>query len=280
MKKKTVIIADIIKSRKTKNRYEIQKKMLVVINYLNNVFKSEIEKKVEISAGDSFQGLFDNLESAFLYARIAQMLLHPTKIRVGIGIGELDYMDNDFGTNLLDGEAYHNAKNAIEKISKSNEEMITIEARCQDETLMNSLNLILRMYYQLRNLYSENTLTVMLLNELLNPMSMNGEIHYLPNANEQELELISKSVYTAFKPKDGRTLEIVLKEIGVFSMIDERFEGKKDSSSSYILRGVQEEVSKLIGTSRQNVNKYYSKGVSEERLYTYSIINLMKEVIK
>ena len=47
------------------------------------------------------------------------MLIYPTKIQDDIGVGALDYMDKDYGTNLLDGEAYHNAKTAVDIISAS-----------------------------------------------------------------------------------------------------------------------------------------------------------------
>lgn len=284
----TVLIADIIQSRKEEKRYDIQKKMVIILDVLNKSFINNLLRKVEISSGDSFQGLFDSPGSAFLYIRMAQMLLYPTKIRAGIGVGTLDYMDTDFGTNLLDGEAYHNAKSAIDIISNTRKEAVYFCSKNSNQIFVESINVMMNMYYNLRQVFGANSLKISLVNELLNPMSVNGEINYLENTTDSEIELISEIVKNSFtrrRENSEKTVDnlssLSLKQSESFaiskSKIDER---KNGSNSNYILRGIQEDVANVIGTSRQNVQKYYSKGVSDEREYTATLVNSMNEVIK
>lgn len=72
-----------------------------------------------------------------------------------------------------------------------------------------------------------------------------------------------------------------VKKIEPFMIEEYRInKGMNISNTDFILRGIQEEVANVIGTSRQNVQKYYSKGVSDERAYTASLVNFINEVVK
>lgn len=290
MNKQTVLIADIIQSRKSDDRYEIQKKLLTVIDFLNKVYKDSLVKKVEISSGDSFQGLFHNPGVAFLYIRIAQMLLYPTKIRAGIGVGDLDYIDKDFGSNLLDGEAYHNAKDAINLISGSRKEMVSLQIKNADNRLLIPLNIMLDMYYKLRQSFGVNSLRISLVNELLNPMSINGDIHYLKEASDGESEFLNNIIKSSFvrklpanalKSSSPASIILNAKKIEPFILSGYRYDEKRKlHHSDFVLRGIQDDVANIIGTTRQNVQKYYSKGVSDERMYTFTLVNFMNEVVR
>lgn len=69
------------------------------------------------SAGDEFQGLFFDLQSAFLYIRKLQILIYPIKLRCGIGYGEIKYDIEEWSSSAFDGEAYYLAREAIISIS-------------------------------------------------------------------------------------------------------------------------------------------------------------------
>lgn len=288
MSQQTALIADIIQSRKSEERYGIQKKMIQIIDFLNKAFEDKLVKKVEISSGDSFQGLFDSPGTAFLYIRMIQMLIYPTKIRAGIGVGTLDYMDKDYGTNLLDGEAYHNAKTAIDIISASRKEAVHFNIKSSNHVLANSINTMLDMYYKLRQIFGVNSLRISLVNELLNPMSINGEINYLERTNDKEIDLIDDIIKNSFIRRSVKNINeinalsiLIVKETEPFKIIENsNNKGKTASSADFVLRGIQDDVANVIGTSRQNVQKYYSKGVADERAYTASIVNFMNEVVK
>ncbi len=288
MSQQTALIADIIQSRKSEERYGIQKKIIQIIDFLNKAFEDKLVKKVEISSGDSFQGLFDSPGTAFLYIRMIQMLIYPTKIRAGIGVGTLDYMDKDYGTNLLDGEAYHNAKNAIDIISASRKEAVYFNIKSSNHVLANSINTMLDMYYKLRQIFGVNSLRISLVNELLNPMSINGEINYLERTSDKEIDLINDIIKNSFIRRSVKNINeinalsiLIVKETEPFKIIENsNNKGKNASSADFVLRGIQDDVANVIGTSRQNVQKYYSKGVADERAYTASIVNFMNEVVK
>lgn len=288
MSQQTALIADIIQSKKSEERYGIQKKIIQIIDFLNKAFEDKLVKKVEISSGDSFQGLFDSPGTAFLYIRMIQMLIYPTKIRAGIGVGTLDYMDKDYGTNLLDGEAYHNAKNAIDIISASRKEAVYFNIKSSNHVLANSINTMLDMYYKLRQIFGVNSLRISLVNELLNPMSINGEINYLERTSDKEIDLINDIIKNSFIRRSVKNINeinalsiLIVKETEPFKIIENsNNKGKNASSADFVLRGIQDDVANVIGTSRQNVQKYYSKGVADERAYTASIVNFMNEVVK
>lgn len=288
MNQKIALIADIIQSRKIEERYDIQKKMIHIIDLLNKAYKVNLVKKVEISSGDSFQGLFDRPGTAFLYIRMMQMLLYPTKIRAGIGVGALDYMDKDFGTNLLDGEAYHNAKKALDIIGAKRKEAVYFNIKNSNHIFVNSINTILNMYYKLKQTFGANSLRISLVNELLNPMSVNGDINYLEQTSDMEIDLLNDIIKNSFirrqekNTNDIKTLSISMtEEIEPFMILEHNIDkGKNISSIDFVLRGIQDNVANIIGTSRQNVQKYYSKGVSDERAYAAMLVNLMNEVVK
>ncbi|HBS91050.1 MAG TPA: hypothetical protein DEA51_01120 [Erysipelotrichaceae bacterium] len=288
MNQQTALIADIIQSRKSEERYDIQKKMILIIDFLNKIYKDRLVKKVEISSGDSFQGLFDSPGTAFLYIRMMQMLLYPIKIRAGIGVGTLDYMDKDFGTNLLDGEAYHNAKMAIDIISVTRKEAVYFNIKNSNHIFSNSVNTMLDMYYKLRQIFGVNSLRISLVNELLNPMSVNGEINYLDQTSDKEIEFLNDIIKNSFIRRTGNntdrmnTLSISqVKKAEPFTLDKYHINNRKNiCGTSFVLRGIQDDVANVIGTTRQNVQKYYSRGVSDERAYTASLVDLMNEVIK
>ena len=69
----------------------MQNILMKCVDYLNTIYRYEIKKNVVPSAGDEFQGLFLNLQSAFLYIRKLQILIYPIKLRCGIGYGKIKY---------------------------------------------------------------------------------------------------------------------------------------------------------------------------------------------
>ena len=103
--KYAAIMFDVVESRKYQDRYLVQDMLIRCVDYLNDCYGEEIEKDVVSSAGDEFQGLFKNLESAFLYIRKLQLLIYPVKVRCGIGYGEIKYNIEKWASSAIDGEA-------------------------------------------------------------------------------------------------------------------------------------------------------------------------------
>lgn len=289
MQERTVLLADLIQSRKSADRYETQRRLLDVIEFLNQTYGHHLVKKVEVSSGDSFQGLFDRPSSAFLYLRIAQMLIYPDKVRAGIGLGSLAYMDEAFGSNLLDGEAYHYAREAVDEIRGLGREMLLLKGGTDQNLQFVSLNMMLMMYFELKEVFGANSLRISLVNELLNPMSVDGHLHYLENLEDSERLILEEIILNSFARKSSDWKKVVTptrpvlpaNDIQSFSLQEHCKDGKiRYNSSDFVLRGIQDDVAKVIGTSRQNVQKYYAKGVADERMYTATLIKLLDEVVQ
>ena len=78
--KYAAVMFDIVESRRYNDRYDVQNVLMESISYLNRVYGYAIKKEVVSSAGDEFQGLFMNLQTAFLYIRKLQLLIYPINI--------------------------------------------------------------------------------------------------------------------------------------------------------------------------------------------------------
>ena len=64
--KYAALMFDIVDSRRYRERYDVQKILIGAVNHLNILYRDDIKKDVVSSAGDEFQGLFYNLQAAFL----------------------------------------------------------------------------------------------------------------------------------------------------------------------------------------------------------------------
>lgn len=282
MKNKTVLIADIISSRNIKERYKVQKDILLVINLLNKSYKNHLIKNVEISSGDSFQGLFDHPSFAFLYIRMFQMLLYPIKVRSGIGVGSLDYLDNEFSSNLLDGEAYHNAKQALDAIDNSTKAITAFVSSKEKQQLTMPINTTFDMYYKLKSIFGIKALYISLVNELLNPMSLEGDINYLKSANEKEMEYILELIRKNSIQETQSLIQTNLMAIQSkpFAIFEKRNNKLIANKLEYVQRGIQEDIARIMGTTRQNIQRYFSKSIANERMYTASLMIFMDEVVE
>lgn len=75
------LIADIVDSRKYKDRLLVQKLLKSSLKLLNNWFSDSLHTEMVISSGDEMQGLFKDAYSSYMYYRLLSMLLYPVKIR-------------------------------------------------------------------------------------------------------------------------------------------------------------------------------------------------------
>lgn len=115
--KYAALIIDLKKSRaySPADRNSIQRFILDIIDALNVLYRGNMLREVDFSAGDEIQGLFKTPEAAYLYYRMFSMWLHPIRMRAGIGVGTWDVQLEGKGTTGQDGRAYHNARHAIEQ---------------------------------------------------------------------------------------------------------------------------------------------------------------------
>lgn len=155
------LIADIIASKKMKNREQIQDVLLSIIKDINQRFASQIESDLTITLGDEFQGIVDSVETAFIIIDLISLnfqLQTKTQIgeevtlRWGIGLGRLSTPIRDRKISIgTDGPAYWHAREAIESVHQHNDYgqlNEKIETDSQEDDFFNS---IIRLQNVVRN---------------------------------------------------------------------------------------------------------------------------------
>ena len=114
--KYAILIVDIKNSKKmdSEKRMDTQYKMKKSIDLLNIIFANLQKYKVVFSLGDSVQGVFFSPNTALGYFDYLKTLLYPLAISGGVGYGEIFIDLDNFDSNMQDGPAYHNARQAID----------------------------------------------------------------------------------------------------------------------------------------------------------------------
>ena len=151
MSSDSVLIGDLIKSKNTASRQELQNQLRSVLQSVNEKYGKSSLGPAEITRGDEFEGAYRDPSVCFQAYREIELLLYPHRIRGGIGVGSIDTrVGNE--VSLMDGPAFHRAREAMEKITGSNPNLIVKSGnQREDETLNSLLNLV----YVLKNQWTE-----------------------------------------------------------------------------------------------------------------------------
>lgn len=260
---KYVLMADIIDSRELdKNeRKEFQKKFINVIEILNNSFEKDLSVKLVLSAGDSIQGVFNNLPSSFLYYRLLTMIIKPIKMRGVVSKGDVWEINENNNSNQMDGPAFHQAKENLDLISISKRELLRLIGNGN----YRSLNLSLDLYSKLINNATLTEANLALMNELINPIKINLDIEnlikYITNFEGYKGFNETKLI------KQSRIFDIDNIEVNIFN-----------DENTFITRGIQKEISEVLDVKPQYNQRQFSGYVQYERMIAGEIYNIMKEV--
>ena len=264
MKNYSVLMIDLKNSRSysIQDRNNLQNSILNSIKILNKAFKNSIKKEVEFSAGDEIQGLFTSPHSAYLYYRLFSIIIFPIEIHSGIGYGTWDIvMDNESST-AQDGTVYHYARNAIDEAKKSLEYSVLFYSKNKNDIIINSLINSNNLLAEKQSKYQNN---LMLLAEILYPIVSGDMIEY------KELKELLK--FIQFEKKENLIIDIEYPIIST-QIEKESFyitEGKK--------RGLSTQISKLLGVSRQSVEKAIKTGnIYELRNLTITVLKAMESI--
>lgn len=257
MKKHIALIMDLKKSRaySSRNRNDIQSYVLLVVNVLNNIFRSSLEKEVTFSAGDEVQGLFSSVEASYLYFRLFSMLVSPVEIRAGIGVGEWDVVIKDAGTTAQDGTAYHNARYAINATEESLGYSVLLYSNQKSDIVVNSLFNSTALIINKQSKYQNE---IMLFSELLYPINA-YDIIDVQNLREI-VELIKQKFasYDFFKSNTQKK-ESLFCRIKSFDFESKPMDAINYKDSFFVVegkvRGLPMQLSELIGVTRQSIDK-------------------------
>lgn len=118
MKKKIVLIGDIVSSKAIINRAKIQEKLADTLNSLNKE-NINLISPYTITIGDEFQAVFRNANKIFYDVMKILLTVYPEKIRFSIGIGTIDTQINKKQAIGMDGPAFHKAREGIEELKES-----------------------------------------------------------------------------------------------------------------------------------------------------------------
>lgn len=264
MKNYSALMIDLKNSRSyaIQERNNIQNSIIENIEILNKIFKNSIEKEVEFSAGDEIQGLFISAQSAYLYYRLFSMLIFPIEIHCGIGFGSWDIKIDNASSTAQDGTVYHNARKAIDEAKKTLEYSVLFYSKTKYDMIINSLINSNNLLSDKQSKYQNN---LMLLTEILYPINNRDIIIY------EDLKELLK--FLQFEKKLDFTLDIDYTPIST-QLEEENFyitEGKK--------RGLSTQISKLLGVSRQSVEKAIKTGnIYELRNLTIAVLKAMDNI--
>lgn len=170
------LIMDVKESKKysIEDRNNIQEFMIACTEQLNVVFEDAQEFPVVFSAGDEVQGLFKDLTAAVLYLRMFEILIHPVRIRAGIGIGAWTVKVANGSSTQQDGPTYHQARSALIEAQKRQTQRYRINSEYGDELANNLIN----MSCVLKEQQGIQQNVALLIMELLFPIEKKGMMSY------------------------------------------------------------------------------------------------------
>lgn len=262
MKNYVSLIIDIEKSKsfEVNVRNEIQTYISDCINRLNVLFKENIECSVTFSAGDELQGLFNDVVAVVLYFRLFEILIHPVRVRAGIGIGEWTVKIENGLSTQQDGPVYHRARKAIGEVHKAQFQNIRILSVVDDiwvNHLINASWILKRQQISTQNL-------VQAIIELLYPFVTKNMSWRDLNKIRELLEIKCKNSPKSFSVagKTRNNLGNRNMDIDGITVIDSiLIDGKiKDVEDILLKKNMTVVVSKILGCTRQNVDAIVRRG--------------------
>jgi len=282
MKTYVALIIDIVKSRAygQVDRSDIQVYINDVIKFLNQVYKKARELEMVFSAGDEIQGLFKNIDTAYLYYRLFKMLVSPVEIRGGIGTGEWTIQVKGEASTAQDGPAYHLARQAIEQTDPALGYQLLVKSDSTDDVLLNSL---ISAEMTLINGQSQYQNELLLLSEILYPLDTNN------NINQDDLikiiDLIIRKYNLPFyariyQKSKGNLLITALANLTDYKpqVVSVLVGSPLLYTTSGRIRGLATKISKLTGTSHQNASKALISGnIAQIRNLAATTLNKMHD---
>ena len=259
------LLADIKASRNTSDdvRFDMQRKLRLIIDSLNSLFRHEMLSTIEFSSGDSIQGLFKNPSSSLRYYLLLNTLFYPYELRAGIGVGEINSMiyedskqsDNDIDSNYLDGTAYHRAKHALDTAKIYDTRVIIASNDIDYDNVINNM-LIEATNYRERMSPSQKRLLVLC--EFLNPILNYEESDNYANSFSRLVSFLTfdESIFNKYMYKEKLYQELFsIFELGK----NMRFDGKSYNRYFHIFtadimpRNSDVYLAKLYDVSPQNI---------------------------
>ena len=293
--KYAALIFDVVGSRKLEDRLTAQEDMKDVTELLNYIYKDNMVKEVVCSSGDEFQGLFKNTSSAFAYIRSLQLYLYPIRVRCGIGYGTVKYLEPEWNSNYIDGNAYYNARDAIKAIpGTSSSDLIIFNTQNSMDKIINT---ILLTGSDLKKNQSGTSKLIELILDFYFPYL---ETEKTPEILERFAKLIKKKNMKKIEEQKKKKYNFE-KDFNFDSITEEaeNFDYKREVNFIYeeskilkskdktlyydefLPRGCSTLIAPITLTTRQNINKYITYGnIKVNRNLDGAIFDLLNKLDK
>ena len=115
------LIADVIDSKMVQERFDLQKQVEKTLQKMNELFGDYLASRFTLTLGDEFQALLEVDAPVFQIIDTLRLELNPTKLRFGIGLGEIVTAIDPLQSVGADGPAYWNARAAINLVHQKND---------------------------------------------------------------------------------------------------------------------------------------------------------------
>ena len=153
-----VMIADIIGSRKIENRSEFQRRLKQQLKQVNDVSGSSLLSPYTLTLGDEFQAVYGSFDTIF--TDIVQIILglYPVQLRFAFSYGPLTTDINPIAALEMDGPAFSDARELMNKMKSESTGTIQITAtEFYNPDLINSC---LKLFGHTISKLSRNNLTI------------------------------------------------------------------------------------------------------------------------
>lgn len=119
------ILGDIIDSKMTENRNDVQNKLKQTLEIINDKYSANIIARFSIIYGDGFQGLMQISNETMNIISEIELAMYPVKFRFGIGIGNIS---TDISNNVyeIDGECFHFARKVLNNITENSSKQTSL----------------------------------------------------------------------------------------------------------------------------------------------------------
>lgn len=283
--KYVAVIFDIVESRTYKNRYQVQRILTESICYLNDLYRHAIKKEVVSSAGDEFQGLFKDLQTAFLYVRKLQLLIYPIEVQCGIGYGTIKYDEDKWTSSAIDGEAYYLCRDAINAIPKGKGNVILFNTTSRFDRYLNVLCISGN---EIKLKQSRMVRFIELIADMVLPIytdeSVNINADFYNYIFENRIDLIEQENRNKGIGK-YRGAEYTDIDFNQVFYAKQRIENRKCVDDVFYLEdfwahGMSTSIAQIVNTTRQNIDRYVLSGkIKESRTIDKAIFELLGENI-
>lgn len=151
------VIGDLVASREITNRAAFQRRLSRLFAALSSR-NPGIVSPYTITLGDEFQALYANANHLFVDLVTILAHVHPFRLRLALGVGEITTAINDEHAIGMDGPAFHTAREVMEQLKTQDDTLLqTFVRQPGNGAAVDLLNRALSVVAELTRTWKRNT---------------------------------------------------------------------------------------------------------------------------